>query len=610
MPKRHFVKAKILGSAAGSCRYELSLANGEKPPKEALIFRNGNAETTEIFEIAPCSGHELKMQLPYRPETRTHRSSYIFRLSAQSLSDDGAPDSRIDLSTNIQVSDYVIVSMGDSFASGEGNPDMPAMLDENLVQRASFSFSKRKSLELGFPRRVGSPTTVSNASSAKWIDRRCHRSMYGAPTRAALALAFLGKRHHAVTYLNFACSGAEVTDGLLWPQSGVECASSRLRKTYRFMEPQVSGVVRELALERGTMEQYFHARLAGADRFRGDIAAQDRLKQLGKERGYCAGWPGVRKGGFYSAPYLHKGSLKREIDLLFLSISGNDVGFAPLIVSATINNVKLFENSKKAWLTKTAREAAGGIGLAEAQKRIDRHLPTRLSTLHVAIEKKLEMKGISERVLLSSYPSITRMSADKYCGVAGSLPRDNLGMSGSYFFSFNDSGTNEIDAKDAEGIVDDLNKKMKDFSRGKWTFVDGYKGRFIGHSICSQDGSGSSNENAENFLLPRKSAEAAAGAWMTDEGLHMNPATEYRHYASRQRWLRTYNDVKLGVQMFKTNAADEWNRTRGFVFDALAGEYNARRSTGGPFHPTAEGHAAIADELVKVGMKRLDLTWD
>jgi len=616
MPKRHFVQARIKGAIEGNCRFQLAMDDGSKLPGGALIFLGGNSETTSLEEDAPCSGHSVRMQLPYKPENRKHLSGYGYVLTAQTIDQDGVPDGRASLSADIRVSDYVIVAMGDSFASGEANPDMPALLDDTRVQRASFGYTLDNGklsgygpdTTKGFPRRKGSRRTVTNESSAKWIDRRCHRSMYGAPTRAAIALSFAGSRHHAITYLNFACSGAEVTDGLFWPQSGVECASSSLRETNRFMEPQLSGVVRELSFSRGRMSNFEEVRLAGEDRFREDLNSYNSLYSFREKRGYCEGWPGVRKAGRFRVPYLHTGRLQRKIDLLFLSISGNDIGFSPLIVSATLNNVKVFADSENAWLTKSAREAAGGISLAEARKRISQHLPARLTLLQRAFVEKLEMDTGTDHVLMTAYPSLARMTEHDYCGASDNLPRRNLGMSVSYYFNFNLSGDGEVDARDAENIVFQLNNKMKDFAKGTWTFVDGFKQRFIGHSICSQR-TGKRYRLAENFLLPRKRDGASPDEWRTDDGLKLNPATDYRHYAKRQRWFRTFNDVYLGVHIYKTSAKEEWNRIRGYVIHALAGTFNARRATGGPFHPTAEGHAAVADALVIAAMKKLELEW-
>ena len=81
----------------------------------------------------------------------------------------------------VQARDALVVSIGDSIASGEGNPD-----------------------KLG----------------PKWLEPRCHRSMQSGAARAAIALE-RGDRHSAVTFVALGCSGATIEKGLRNPYAGV-----------------------------------------------------------------------------------------------------------------------------------------------------------------------------------------------------------------------------------------------------------------------------------------------------------------------------------------------------------------------------------------------------
>jgi len=93
---------------------------------------------------------------------------------------------------DVTVEDWLIVSLGDSVASGEGNPDVPS-----LVRRA------------------------------KWQKRRCHRSAWAGPARAAQRLE-LKEDHSSVTFVHLACSGGQVEGiqpdggGILSPFRGRE----------------------------------------------------------------------------------------------------------------------------------------------------------------------------------------------------------------------------------------------------------------------------------------------------------------------------------------------------------------------------------------------------
>jgi len=90
----------------------------------------------------------------------------------------------------VVVEDLLIVGLGDSAASGEGNPDGGD----------------------GF-------------SSADWHDSRCHRSMKSGMARAA---AKLETSQRSVTFVSFACSGAEIEHILDKPYGGIAPEGGRL----------------------------------------------------------------------------------------------------------------------------------------------------------------------------------------------------------------------------------------------------------------------------------------------------------------------------------------------------------------------------------------------
>jgi hypothetical protein len=91
----------------------------------------------------------------------------------------------------------VVVSIGDSVASGEGNPAR---------------------------------------SAPRWLDRRCHRSATSGQTLAAIE----ARRSHAeLGYVSFACSGATIDRGLLGPYRGIQP-----RLFQRPAPPQLDGLKR------------------------------------------------------------------------------------------------------------------------------------------------------------------------------------------------------------------------------------------------------------------------------------------------------------------------------------------------------------------------------
>jgi hypothetical protein len=91
------------------------------------------------------------------------------------------PDGQVAFAeTTVTVKDLLIVSIGDSFASGQGNPDVP----------------KRSGMR------------------AKWVDTVCRRSAFAGPAQAALSIE-QADPHTSVTFVSLACSGATVEAGLI-----------------------------------------------------------------------------------------------------------------------------------------------------------------------------------------------------------------------------------------------------------------------------------------------------------------------------------------------------------------------------------------------------------
>jgi len=96
---------------------------------------------------------------------------------------------RVKAQITFELKDFLIVSLGDSYASGEGVPDR----------------------SLTRPRRFSKPS--------EWQDKQCHRS---AKSAAALAAARVENAdpHTSVTFVHLACSGGTIKAGLLGRYGG------------------------------------------------------------------------------------------------------------------------------------------------------------------------------------------------------------------------------------------------------------------------------------------------------------------------------------------------------------------------------------------------------
>ncbi|OCW55616.1 hypothetical protein [Hoeflea olei] len=567
VPEHHFVTVRISDGVAGqACRLRIETA---LTPGYGFVEDNRKSGSRESAEAGiDCAGAAV-LRIPYGTQ---------FTVSGTAQ---GLPLAPVE----IRVRDFMIASLGDSFASGEGNPDLPAVLDAERTIRPRYDeASGDKRTDYGVPRRKARPDgTIAPFSSARWLDRRCHRSMYSAHTRAAIALALSGDRHHAVTYASYACSGAEITDGLFWPQDGRECIAGSAGN-FRHMEPQIGALVGAMGGTSGGA-----LRFLGFDNTLepGDAYTREVLSRLGggtvairKARGLCQAWPGGNR--LDRRPLLQVARFGRKIDLLLLGIGGNDMGFSKLVTSLVMTSG--LTDPFGDLMAPIYAMAAGGISLAEARRNIDL-LDGRYEMLARAVRDKLEIADPAH-VLLTGYPSPAFDENRRYCDSR------RRGMNATRFFSLAgpEQTAGKANIREAQGVVERLNGKIRSLAKSHgFTFIDSHFDRFRSHGICA---TAPGRRAAEQLDLPHKRTGAAQ--WQV-----FNPATSFHPYAPRQRWFRTFNDSYLLMYHYKANAYEE------DPVDVGNPKFLALRTLGGPVHPTAEGHAAMADSLYCAAAEKL-----
>lgn len=124
-----------------------------------------------------------------------------YNLTAQRVSDSHS------VSVRIAPRSWLVVALGDSFASGEGNPDYPAVIKERFERQPPHDWGVDAGYTAG----------AIVKASAQWMDTDCHRSILSWPALYALSKA-ISRPDTVVQFASFACSGAEVIDGFLLPQ--------------------------------------------------------------------------------------------------------------------------------------------------------------------------------------------------------------------------------------------------------------------------------------------------------------------------------------------------------------------------------------------------------
>lgn len=435
----------------------------------------------------------------------------------------------------VRVKDVFIVGVGDSFASGEGNPDDPVQFTNK--RSADYGLDPAKRPMGGYPTRRGDWKNIGDGpflrEAARWQSRACHRSLYSYQLRSALQLA-IEDPHRAVTFAGFACSGSEITIGLFLRYKGNEWDKNPPQL------PQLSYVSEELC-----------------------------AKGKSTPKDYTSGYTQLGKLPELQNMVLNKCyKPRRKIDLLLVSIGGNDVGFSSLVANAIFQDKTLLKEVG-GWL--------GSVHGAHESRQALKVLKTRYKALNKAFHYMLHIPWKqADRIILTAYPRMElREDGTSLC------PSGNAGMS-----LYPDFSVMNGKLKEAAGFADELFDLMKNSSRRHgWTFVDEHRDQFAAHGFCAvnQDEGDSVREQLD---LPRY----ANNKWSAFK------PSEFEPYASRQRWIRTPNDAYLTSHFHATGILTRrlmrYKRSKWFQV-VMAGTYS------GSFHPTAEGHAAMADAVVR-----------
>ena len=194
------------------------MLEGRVPPGSRCIW-NFDDGTIPPQQISVGCGKEVRVRLRYGKPT----------IASVGIT---APDGSISqAATEIAVRDLLIAGLGDSIASGEGNPDKPVALSDigfcfrDFLAAAGSQFYRPGRAK--FPGDKSCESTKEDQGqgqggqalrewqwhAAGWMSAGCHRSLYGYQMRAALALA-IENPHIAVTFIPLACAGA---DYRTWP---------------------------------------------------------------------------------------------------------------------------------------------------------------------------------------------------------------------------------------------------------------------------------------------------------------------------------------------------------------------------------------------------------
>ena len=468
------------------------------------------------------------------------------RPTVASVDVSSGPDPTQRLTTEIAVRDIFIAGLGDSIASGEGNPDRPiALADEGFCFRsylgtaaAQYYRPSRAGYKGGRACEAPDFLSVWQKQSALWFNSACHRSLYSYQLRTALALA-VRYPHIAVTYLPLACTGATIADGLFGSQRARECLPTKSANT-------CSGTVNSQLAE-----------------LRDALAAARRRQP------------------------------ERQLDLVLLSIGANDIYFSGLVADVIVDTAT----------ERTLFRRSGAIATVdESRDALRRTLPQDFARLREAL--KPMVGGDLARVIYTSYANPALSDGGTPC------PGGRAGF--DIHPSFN--AAPQRLANVVGYIQDEFLPQLKALAlcqsgilcknsrADRMTFVEAHQDAFASHGFCARAQTDPEFDR-QCFAANGESFDPDIVTAANQPMLCGRGASEYRAYLPRARWIRDANDSYFAAMTYPQGLPS--NMQPSDIHDASWGILSA--VYGGAVHPSAEGHAAMADAAAPAAAALLQL---
>jgi lysophospholipase L1-like esterase len=518
-PESHVIVAQLAGAVPPGAVCNWSFDDGTIPPKQV------NAPCTDPVQQRVAYG---KPTIAAVGITRT----------------DNTVES---VSTEIAVRDLLIAGLGDSVASGEGNPDRPiALADEGFCFQRFLGAARGEYFR---PSRAGfqgdkacdSNPAGSAAATADWIKRgarwmsaACHRSLYGYQLRTALALAIENKQA-AVTFVPLACSGAAISAGLFGSQGASECPLTG--RCPSSVPSQITQLTNMLANAR-------------------------------------------------------KQNPERALDLILLTVGANDIKFSGLVA-----NVIITEGVERVLFNQ------GGLiaSVSEAQRLLDRDLPASFVKLRAAL--KPLVGGNLSRVVYVSYGH-PAMADGAPC------PGGRDGLDVHPAFTADGDRLRQVTDFVLRKFLPEVKAlarcegrfKCADPDTDRMTFIDAHQAAFADHGFCARSPDDPPFDQ-DCFSIEGKSFETDLATAATSPLTCSRSPSEFLPYASRARWIRTANDSYFTAMTFPRGLPATMQPSN--IHDATWGALSA--VYGGAFHPSAEGHAVMADAALPGAREVLQL---
>jgi lysophospholipase L1-like esterase len=450
--------------------------------------------------------------------------------------------------TEILVRDYLIAGIGDSIAAGEGNPDRPVALADS-----GFCF-----------RRFGGGEEYFRPGRAGYRgDKACD-----APDPRSTAGGERDWARHGARWVSAACHRSLYGHQM---RTALALAVENPQIAVTFLPLACSGATIEAGLFKAQRARECPPAPAACIR---NVPPQ--LQQLQD-----------------ALAQARRQMPERRLDLVLLTIGANDILFSGLVADVIIE-----APAERALLTRGGTIAS----VADAQRHLDTELPGNFVRLRAAL--KPLVGGDLARVVYVSYGH-PALQGGQPC------PGGRHGFDVHPAFGVDPNRLRQV----ADFVSDRFLPRIKDLARCEggticrepssdvMTFVDGHQQAFEARGFCARS-SGDPVFDRECFSERGESFSVNPVVAATDPMACSQRPSEFRPYAARARWIRTANDSYFTAMTFPEGLPATVQPSD--IHDATWGATSA--VYGGAIHPTAEGHAAMADAALPAVRETLGLS--
>jgi lysophospholipase L1-like esterase len=455
------------------------------------------------------------------------------------------PDAPLRVTTQIMVRDLFIAGLGDSIGSGEGNPDRAIALSDD-----GFCFKSY----------LGSGTGQFYRPSRAGFKggRACE-----APD------TLQNWQRYSATWLNAAC------------HRSLYSYQTRTALALAVRHQHIAVTYLPLACTGATINDG----LFGSQRARECY----RTKSGTSCPGSIDGQLGELRAALAAA---RRRQPDRTLDLVLLSVGANDINFSGLVADVIVDS-----STERALFRRS-----GVIGsVEESRTALRQELPQNFAKLRGALKN---MVNDMARVVFVTYADPTLANGGAPCpgGRAGfdihpSFNADPTRLGAVTSFVENEFLPRLKDLAQCTGGV-----LCRNPTADAMTFVDAHQRAFANHGFCARAGTdpefdracfSATGDSFNTDIVTAGSSPMKCGAG----------ASNYRAYLPRARWIRDANDSYFAAMTYPQGLAAAIQPAD--IHDATWGVVSA--VYGGAIHPSAEGHAAMADAALPAAESVLSL---